>query len=233
MKRGTSKRPVVKRSSAASTPKWEPFSKYLEGRYEPRLDLLCEMAWRVAGADKTFATLVATAASSWPPTKVMESLTEKWSAAVHIAHKLICTAEEDNERHAFVTRTLYRHDTMKRGEVIFLMNRLPISEDEREKGRVTFVRGCQLILDLKEAKWAKQKFARLMPVLAPLTPNAEGIAEYRRKGFDIESVALFARSYRNLPQDLKRKRTEKTGDHRRNKQGRKKNLKNNLGASSG
>jgi len=223
----------VKRPPAASTPDRAPFSEYLDSHYEPRLDLLCEMAWRVAGADKTFATLVATAASSWPPKEVMESLTEKWSVAVHIAHKLICTAEEDNERHAFVTRTLWRHETMKRGETIVMMQRLPISEDEREKGRVTFLRGCQLILEVEEKKWAKLKFDRLLPVLAPLIPNAKGIEEYRRNGFDIESVALFARTYRDLPKDLKRKKSEKTGEHRRNKQGRKKTLKNNLGASSG
>jgi hypothetical protein len=222
MKRGTGKRSLVKRPPVASTPDRVPFSKYLDSHYEPRLDLLCEMAWRVAGTDKTFATLVATAASSWPPKELMERLTEKWSAAVHIAHKLICTAEEDDERHAFVTRTLWRHETMKRGEIIVMTQRLPISEDEREKGRVTFVRGCQLILGIKDESWAKQKFDRLMPILAPLTPNAKGIEEYQRSGFDIESVALLARSYRDLPKRLRRKPTEKTGDHRRNKQGRKK-----------
>jgi hypothetical protein len=98
---------------------------------------------------------------------------------------------------------------------------LPIfSAAEKERGRVAFRRGCQLITGLKEPRDAERRFLFALEHIDIL--KREPFEHYRERGFTLAEVLEGQSALGKIPKNRVRKPYERTGNFRRNKQGRKK-----------
>lgn len=208
----------------------------VEGLYEVPLSLLCEMAWRVANADADFARLSSSASSDHAlRDEDLQKFKSKWHGAIRIAHEMICVAEEGGKDRTSSAQMRLQDSLLGRGVLWHLRRDLPFTSAERQKERVSFSRGCQLISGLKDAKWAQQRFCRMFSHISEQAKNESDsqrwgvsirpVDEYKAKGFHTEDVILFARSFKRLSKAVLRKPYERSGRFRKNKQGRKKTSK--------
>jgi hypothetical protein len=101
---------------------------------------------------------------------------------------------------------------------------LPTFTDaEKRADRVTFRRGCQLITGLKDARDAEKRFFFALKHIKLLNPKP--YEHYHSKGFTLAETLEGQSALGKIPKNKIRKPYERTGNHRRNKQGRKKNPK--------
>jgi len=102
--------------------------------------------------------------------------------------------------------------------------RLPLfSTKEKKDNRVAFRRGCQLITGLKDPRDAERRFLFALQHIFIL--KRKDFEHYRDRGFTMAEVLEGRSELGKIPKNKIRKPYERTGNHRRNRQGRKKNPK--------
>lgn len=97
------------------------------------------------------------------------------------------------------------------------------SSGEKKANHVSFRRGCQLITGLKDPRDAERRFLFALQHIRVL--KRKPFEHYRDNGFTLGEVVEGYDKLRTVPKNKLRKPYERTGLHRRNKQGRKKNPK--------
>jgi hypothetical protein len=188
------------------------------------MDLLCEVAWKIACFNQRFTESLPEALAT--PKVSTKPLLELWNQAVHLAHAMIDEAKRENKvlaeeaaiRWADISEDTESYWTLAKGSAL--------TTEEKEKHSVSFRRGCKLITGLLDGPDAEKRFAVVLPLLGQnLRRSARPLESYKLHGFSVAHLSQLVRAFKKLPKEALRKPYEKTGRYRRNKQGRPRNPK--------
>ena len=172
------------------------------------LDVLCDMTHRLIRYNKA-------------EDEAMKP--EVWSHWASVAAYFITIAQASRDRLAL---TVDLHRSRKGLADIHgkIMRSLPdVKAIEKQTGRMNFSRGCKRITGLSKREDAERRFYFALPHLK--TVKKEPFEYYQKNGFSLEEVGMMEMEVHKLSQKSLRKPYERTGRHRRNKQGRKKSPK--------
>ena len=168
-----------------TTPKSEPQAEQSSPRKQEEssipLDLLCDMAWRVAGARNAL-----------PPS------TDAWCDAVRQAHFLIQLANE--LRKGFHTSA--QPDTRVEHAKRTILS--SVTEDEYDEQTVPFDKGCSLITGLKKRKEAVILFRRACE-RGYLSIDKDQLEKTEANGFDLGDMPDLRATFVRVPKPLLRK----------------------------
>jgi hypothetical protein len=146
-----------------------------------------------------------------------------WSEMATAAAFFITLAKASRDRLALtVEGERLRGDLAEAyGEIV---RSLPdVKTTEKQAGRMNFSRGCKRITGLSKREDAERRFYFALPHLK--TVKRQPFEHYQKNGFLLEEVGMMEAEVHKLSQKSLRKPYERTGNFRRNKQGRKKSPK--------
>lgn len=222
---------------------------------EALLGMACEMAWRIACTDPQFLNVASKWAGGWKEDapssggsldqkegpfgsacKVNEpsvselgsALIGRWDRAVSLAHRLITRCKNGLTTDMMISAAHAAQLNAKLALHLEFLDSGALTSSEKDGKRVSFRRGCKLITGLADGPDAERRFQRVFPNLARREEGLMQLEHYKEYGFFVGDVGIIRGAWGRLPQEVLRKPYERTGRHRRNKQGRKKNPKNNF-----
>ena len=187
---------------------------------EEPLDLLCDLAWRLATSHSFVETI-----EEWDYSPTTTQWSTVWDKAVQEAGRMIHRARAHNMHRAKSSANFWRWIDKTRNGLATLRKENKLTQAEEVMGRVSFRRGCKLITALSDGPDAEKRFLHAMQIRSFASMGVGTDTEYKSKGFRLRDVVTFSDAYKNLPRSALRKPYEKSGRYRRNKQGRKKNPK--------
>jgi hypothetical protein len=202
----------------------KPSDALAPASHEPPMDLLCDVAWKVACCNQRFSEAIPEALATPPAGK--EALLPLWRQAVHLAHVMISEAKRENKqlaeeaaiRWGMISEDLEQYMAFRDGSAL--------TTEEKERNSVSFRRGCKFITGLLDGRDAEKRFALVLPWLGRHTRKpVRPLDSYKSHGFSVAHLSMLLRAFKKLPKEALRKPYEKTGRYRRNKQGRPRNPK--------
>jgi len=148
---------------------------------------------------------------------------EVWGHWATVAAYFITIAQASRDRLAL---TVDLHKTRKDladtyGEI---MRSLPdVKANEKQTGRMNFSRGCKRITGLSKREDAERRLYFALPHLKMV--RKQPFEYYQKNGFSLEEVGMMEMEVQKLSPKSLRKPYKRTGNFRKNKQGRKKSPK--------
>jgi len=216
---------------------------------EALLGMACEMAWRIACTDPQFLNVASKWAGGWAEdapslgenltrrkrqsgsagtaseqsiSEMASSLIARWDNAVSLTHRLITRCRNRLTTDMVISAAHAAQFNAKLALHLEFLDSGALTSSEKDGKRVSFRRGCKLITGLADGPDAERRFQRVFPNLARREEGLMQLEHYKEYGFFVGDVGIIRGAWGRLPQEVLRKPYERTGRHRRNKQGRKK-----------
>lgn len=195
--------------------------KYLNADHPDALKtpvaVVCDLAWRIASANKTFKKNIADALTDEDPRHAILESGALWDRAVQVASELAHGAGFGSRTGDQLVAVLAQQaSTVVAVGKLFIKEGL-LTPQEIKEDRVSFRQGCRLITGLQDGPDAEKRFERVLPEMKSPLRVFKTHEEYKEQGFTMFDVAELNLGYAGLPAKTLRKPYEKTGRYRRRK----------------
>lgn len=187
------------------------------------------MSWRIASSHPEFLKMTSLCLSGWEkdqfPREVYKQVAGLWRCACKLAYEFVAVSEMTIGGQRMIAEAKEAEIRRKIGAIADVRGSSFFTLEERETTRVSFKRACKFVTGLSDGPDAEKRFDRVFTSLSLREKGLMPLEHYREHGFAMIDLGVIREAWLKLPKEGLRKKYEKSGKYRRNKQGRKKNPK--------